>query len=251
MQRVLIISNWDLNFENAESRKRSRLGWLPVPIKHDGEHYQEMMEQRNGEEIFGVWNGIIQLAAKCPRRGYLIKANGQAYDVKGIASRLRMKERAVKRGVEFLLARTDWMEARDMEEADVLRALGGSQAERNERRAETTATGNAPASGGRSGFGTPEPDRAAVIDRVMRLKRKSEWFIQTEGTFARTVQAIFGKEWEQIGGWRKRYREDAKRTQSVWEEFAAKCTAETESEVKRPGKYLNDLWTGGRVGVKG
>jgi len=248
MQRVLIIRNWDGNFENSASRQRETLYWVPTPIKHDGEHFIEMMEQRNGAEIFGVWNVLVQLAARCPKRGYLVKASGEAFTEKSIASRTRMKLASIKRGLGYLLARTDWIELKTMEQAELDQILRGKGKPRAEQAPSVQGNGGAK-QGGQSGFGTAEPDRAATLERVRKLKRESEWFIETEGTFVRTVQAIFGKEWEQVGGWRKRYREDASRAKAVWEEFAGQAMVE-DSPIKRPGKCLNDLWTGGRVGVR-
>ena len=249
MATVYIIRNWDSSFENSESRKRGRLYWLPVPIKHEGEHFMELMEQRNGVEIFGVWNLLIQLAAKCPKRGYLVKANGQPYDAKGIASRTRASLRAVKRGIAFLLARTDWLEVREMEDADVLKLIGEGAKEKPTRPGTVTVNEGLGRSPEASGFGTPEPDRAKVIERVRNARRESAWFIETEETFALTAQAIFGREWEQIGGWRKRYRDDAARVRAIWEEFGSQAMLD-DSPIKKPGRYLNDLWREKRVGVK-
>jgi len=68
--------------------------WLPLPIKLDGEGYAALMDHENGAAHFGVFVAVLEVAARCPRRGVLAGASGP-YTEKSIARSIRMPEPVV------------------------------------------------------------------------------------------------------------------------------------------------------------
>lgn len=77
MSSVLVIRNWDEHFECSQSRKVGRsLNWVATPCKHDGKSFRRLMLRPDGVEIYGAWILLVQIAAKCPRRGVLADQDG-------------------------------------------------------------------------------------------------------------------------------------------------------------------------------
>jgi len=71
------IRNWEKYFECAQSRKvTGALKWLPLPVRHDGESYRRLIAKPNGTALLGAWVLILQVAAKCPKRGVLANDSG-------------------------------------------------------------------------------------------------------------------------------------------------------------------------------
>lgn len=67
------IRNWDKLFENNRTRELKHLTWVPLPNKHDGDGYTELMDHPNGAAHFGAWVAIVQVASKCDPRGTLMR----------------------------------------------------------------------------------------------------------------------------------------------------------------------------------
>lgn len=66
------IDRWDELYECAQSRKiKGPLSWVKTPTKHDGNGYKRVMRLKNAAAIYAAWMLILQVAAKCPKRGVL------------------------------------------------------------------------------------------------------------------------------------------------------------------------------------
>lgn len=77
------IRDWDEHFEVSQSRKNKHMRWVSIPTKHDGKSFRRLMLREDGTTIFCAWVLIVQVAAKCPRRGILADADGplDAFDL--------------------------------------------------------------------------------------------------------------------------------------------------------------------------
>ena len=79
--KVLRIKDWDKHFETAYSRKIvGPLMRFPCPTKHDGMGYRKLMRKENGPAHYGIWILLVAVAAKSPKRGYLIDDQGPLGD---------------------------------------------------------------------------------------------------------------------------------------------------------------------------
>jgi len=67
------IRDWDKHFENNRTRELKRLEWVPVPNKHDGDGFTELLDHENGMAHYGAWHLILQVASKCDPRGTLLR----------------------------------------------------------------------------------------------------------------------------------------------------------------------------------
>jgi hypothetical protein len=70
------IRDWDDHFEVSQSRKNKHMRWVSIPTKHDGKSFRRLMLREDGTTIFCAWVLIVQVAAKCPRRGVLADEDG-------------------------------------------------------------------------------------------------------------------------------------------------------------------------------
>jgi hypothetical protein len=71
------IVGWTDNFETAENRKLRHLTWVKLPTKQEGDGFTALMgDHPNGCAHFGAWTALVQLAAKCSTRGFLVRDLG-------------------------------------------------------------------------------------------------------------------------------------------------------------------------------
>jgi hypothetical protein len=73
---VYRVRNWDIHFENHESRKLRSLTWLPMLNKHDGRGYRRVVALPNSVQVFCAWTLMLQVASKMPTRGVLSDDDG-------------------------------------------------------------------------------------------------------------------------------------------------------------------------------
>ena len=71
------IKDWQLNFEKAQTRKVDKMQWVAIPNKHDGTGFRTLSELKNGIQIYGAWQLILQIASKCSPRGLLVDKEGK------------------------------------------------------------------------------------------------------------------------------------------------------------------------------
>jgi hypothetical protein len=65
------IRDWEKHFEKAQMRAVESVKWVAMPVKHEGLGYRRLMARPDGLALFGGWNLIVQVAAKCRRGGRL------------------------------------------------------------------------------------------------------------------------------------------------------------------------------------
>lgn len=71
------IKDWEKHFECSSTRKIvGALKWVPVPCKHDGATFRRLMKRNDAVVILGCWMLILQVAAKCAKRGVLAGDHG-------------------------------------------------------------------------------------------------------------------------------------------------------------------------------
>ena len=105
----LIIRNWNEHFENARSRQLATLSWVPMPNKHDGAGYAELLDHPDGFAHYGCWCGIVQVASKCRPRGVLVTARGSDHTPESLARMLRGCPKTMREAIDRLL-QIGWLE---------------------------------------------------------------------------------------------------------------------------------------------
>lgn len=101
---MITITKWNETFENADTRKRQRLGWLGVPTGCDSNGYLSLVAEDGGFEAFGIFLAICQWSAtqKKEVRGKLIRSNGEPLTEKDIAVRIRAEACQVSAALKLL-----------------------------------------------------------------------------------------------------------------------------------------------------
>ena len=79
------IRNWSENFENNRTRDLKEMKWIPVPNKHDGDGYTELLDHQNGAAHLGAWLAILQVASKCEVRGTLLRQGAGPHNARTIS----------------------------------------------------------------------------------------------------------------------------------------------------------------------
>lgn len=73
------IRDWDRHFENNRTRELKKLSWVPMPVKHDGDGYTELLDHPNGAAHFGAWCALVEVAGKCDERGTLLRDTAEPH----------------------------------------------------------------------------------------------------------------------------------------------------------------------------
>lgn len=90
---ALQITDWDKHYENNRTRDLKQMTWVPMPVKHDGDGYTELLDHPNGAAHFGAWCALVQVAARCGTRGTLLRGGGMAHDPGSLARMTRIPEK--------------------------------------------------------------------------------------------------------------------------------------------------------------
>ena len=110
------VRNWDRHFENNRTRELKRLEWVPVPNKHDGDGFTDLLDHKNGMAHYGAWHLILQVASKCDPRGTLLRDGADGVKTPHTASTLaritRGEEKAIKDAMDRLVS-IGWLEIYD------------------------------------------------------------------------------------------------------------------------------------------
>ena len=102
---MIRIKHWNETFENADTRKRQRLGWFLCPTGTDSAGYLELMSHgERGIRAFAVFTAICQWSATCLPlvRGSCARSDGRPMSARQIATVIRMPENIVSDALELL-----------------------------------------------------------------------------------------------------------------------------------------------------
>ena len=118
--KIYSINRWGELYENSQSRKVENLQWVPIPNRHDGENYRNIMNDPDGSMIFSAWNLLLQVASKCNPRGVLIKDNKVPHTATSLATKTSAPVLWFEKGLNFLVNNTDWVNLTDLPEPSQL-----------------------------------------------------------------------------------------------------------------------------------
>lgn len=164
---VYRIVDWELHFENNRTRELKAMTWVPVPNKHDGDGFTQLMEHKNGAAHLGVWLVVVQIASKCDPRGTLLRdsRNGlrSGHDSQSISRISRIPRPIIEEAMSRLMA-IGWVEDISNETEDL---SSGSQesATPSHESAKTSRLARARATEGKGteGTGMEGKDRGAAV----------------------------------------------------------------------------------------
>jgi hypothetical protein len=116
---MLRIRDWATVFENASSRKLTKLHWVAMPVDMSGAKYAELVTHERGAEHFAAWCAIVEIAANQDPRGSLPKAIGRnSHDVGGICQSLgrisHLPVRIFQEAIPRLIDDLQWIENIDV-----------------------------------------------------------------------------------------------------------------------------------------
>jgi hypothetical protein len=106
---MLKIKNWANIYENNRTRELKKLDWVPVPNKHDGDGYTELMDHPDGPAHFAAWMAIVQIASKCDVRGTLSREGARPHDARSFSRISRIPSEVFEAAIPRLLE-IGWLE---------------------------------------------------------------------------------------------------------------------------------------------
>ena len=134
------IRNWNALFENNRSRTVTKLSWVSIPNRHDGENFTNIVQNEDGAMIFSGFILMVEVASKCNPRGTLIKADGTPHTPPSLSLKTRAPEKWFASAINFLEKYTDWLEVQELPNTlsgncqEPVTALSADCNERRERR---------------------------------------------------------------------------------------------------------------------
>lgn len=104
------IVNWNEHFENNRTRELKVLHWVPVPNKHDGDGYTDLLDHVDGPAHYGAWCAIIGVASKCEPRGTLLRDGARPHDARTLARMTHFPVAAMEGALGRLVHPIGWLE---------------------------------------------------------------------------------------------------------------------------------------------
>ncbi len=105
---MIVIRDWNIHFENAQSRRFERTHWVAMPNKR-GYGYTKLLKSENGEALFGCWCAIVELASTCTPRGTL-QSNGIPYSVSDITALILYSEQTINQMIDVCSKSLKWID---------------------------------------------------------------------------------------------------------------------------------------------
>ena len=121
--KTITIKKWSETFENADSRKRQRLGFFYAPSGCDSAGYLALMsefEPADAWQTLGIFTALCQHAATMRRevRGSFINSSGKPMTTRQIAMLIRCDHDLLLRSLDLLCdERVRWISADDLPDA--------------------------------------------------------------------------------------------------------------------------------------
>ncbi len=103
------IRDWGRHFENNRTRELKRIAWVPMPNKHDGDGYTELVSHPDGAAHYGAWCALVAVASKCDPRGTLLRDGAVPHDTVSLARKTRLPAAIFAVAIPRLLA-IGWLE---------------------------------------------------------------------------------------------------------------------------------------------
>jgi len=111
---LIRVKNWDKIYENNKTRILKNLDRIQIPINWGSDGYLDMMEREDGSALFGAWIALIQVAAKCNKRGTLVRSNGLPHTQETISRLTRIPVETIKNMLDFSVNVSKWLEIMEM-----------------------------------------------------------------------------------------------------------------------------------------
>lgn len=117
MAKVLVIRNWDKNFENNRTRELKALAWVPVPndLASFGLRSIAAVDE-NPTAIYGAWLLMVEVASLCEPRGSLVRRDGTPYSAVSLGQKTGFPSEDFQRAIPRLLE-IRWLELVNRPEA--------------------------------------------------------------------------------------------------------------------------------------
>ena len=106
------IVDWSENFETAKSRGYKTLTWIAVPVNLGGAFMSALHDEfeERAATMYGVWIGVLQLAATMPCRGLFRDSRGNPVPIRRMA-RVTMFDKEDIESVLTWAIREGWVES--------------------------------------------------------------------------------------------------------------------------------------------
>lgn len=174
--KIYRIRNWNLRFENNRTRELKRLEWVPMPNKHDGDAFTQIMARSDGVSIYGIWCLLVQVASRCDARGTLVRDCGKPHDSDSLSRITRAPKDLIDKTLSLLCSDDiKWLES---EPYEVPASSCENPAPKCDEVAPKCLEGN-----GRELNGTPPTP----------LERKNGVGVSETEDFGRRVGALYGR----------------------------------------------------------
>ena len=114
--KLYSVKGWDSLYENNRTREMKQMLWIPVPNKHDGDGYTNLVSRKNGAALLGAWLVILQVASRCGKRGTLLRSTSQPHDAESISRITRLPKEIIQEALVICSTELDWLESQDVKE---------------------------------------------------------------------------------------------------------------------------------------
>ena len=90
---MIEIVDWNEHYENNRTRELKHMAWVPMPNRHDGDGYTQLLNHPRGAAHFGAWCALVEVASRCDVRGTLLRDGAKPHTEASLALMTRIPER--------------------------------------------------------------------------------------------------------------------------------------------------------------
>ena len=117
MAKAYRIRDWEKMYENSRTRTMGEMRWVPIPNKHDGMGYIELVSGKHGAAMLGCWLALTQVASKCHPRGTLLRGTGKPHNAASISAITRLPVEDMQRLLDKASSNdVGWLEVIEIED---------------------------------------------------------------------------------------------------------------------------------------
>lgn len=130
---VYQIRDWNIHFENAQTRSVSNCSFVCVPNKQHGMGFSYVMDEKDGAAIYGIWSMILAACSqqRRPRQGWLTSngtETGTPWGCDDMGVKFRRPASEIKRALDVLCTeKVAWIIAHGKKPDEPTTDEGGGQ----------------------------------------------------------------------------------------------------------------------------
>lgn len=101
--KFYVVAGWYRHYVKAQAAQYDRLPWVAQSTNLLHDSYLEIVQERRGIAVYGVFRVLVSLAATCDPPGVLVQRNGDPFDASSISKKTSIPRAEIERALPVLI----------------------------------------------------------------------------------------------------------------------------------------------------